>query len=88
MNRLTIGEFARASRLTQKALRLYDELGLLPPAHVDPRSGYRTYDLAQLERAQLVCGCAVWACPWRGSGWCVTSRRVRQRLKSPRTGVR
>ena len=54
MNRLTIGEFARASRLTQKALRLYDELGLLPPAHVDPRSGYRTYDLAQLERAQLV----------------------------------
>ncbi|MGH3671582.1 MAG: MerR family transcriptional regulator [Pseudonocardiaceae bacterium] len=54
MNRLTIGEFARASRLTQKALRLYDELGLLPPAHVDPRSGYRTYDLAQPERAQLV----------------------------------
>src|SRR5689334_19349908 len=31
---LTIGEFARASRLSAKALRLYDELGLLRPARV------------------------------------------------------
>lgn len=29
---LTIGAFARASRLSLKALRLYDELHLLPPA--------------------------------------------------------
>jgi PPM family protein phosphatase len=41
-------------RLTPKALRLYDELGLLPPAFVDPASGYRFYDPAQLERARLV----------------------------------
>jgi len=33
---LTIGAFARAARLTPKALRLYDELGVLPPAAVDP----------------------------------------------------
>jgi serine/threonine protein phosphatase PrpC len=51
---LTIGAFARAAGLSQKALRLYDELGLLPPAHVDPASGYRFYDPAQLERARLV----------------------------------
>ncbi|MFI5523954.1 MerR family transcriptional regulator [Streptomyces platensis] len=51
---LTIGAFARASRLSPKALRLYDELGLLPPAHVDPHSGYRHYAPAQLERARLV----------------------------------
>jgi len=38
---LTIGAFARASRLSPKALRLYDELGLLRPAEVDPASGYR-----------------------------------------------
>ena len=38
---LTIGAFARASRLSPKALRLYDELGLLRPASVDPVSGYR-----------------------------------------------
>ncbi|OLF07168.1 hypothetical protein BLA60_28570 [Actinophytocola xinjiangensis] len=51
---LTIGAFARASRLSAKALRLYDELGLLRPARVDPVSGYRFYEPAQLERARLV----------------------------------
>jgi PPM family protein phosphatase len=51
---LTIGAFARASRLSPKALRLYDELGLLPPAHVDPSSGYRFYAPEQLDRARLV----------------------------------
>ncbi|MFE2425776.1 MerR family transcriptional regulator [Streptomyces sp. NPDC059373] len=54
MGLLTIGAFARASRLSPKALRLYDELGLLPPAQVDPATGYRFYDPAQLERARLV----------------------------------
>lgn len=51
---LTIGEFARLAGLTPKALRLYDDLGLLPPARVDPASGYRYYDPAQLEQARLV----------------------------------
>ncbi|MEW1753219.1 MerR family transcriptional regulator [Streptomyces angustmyceticus] len=51
---LTIGAFARACRLSPKALRLYDELGLLIPERVDPRSGYRHYAPAQLERARLV----------------------------------
>jgi DNA-binding transcriptional MerR regulator len=51
---MTIGEFARLSRLSPKALRLYDELGLLPPAEVDPGSGYRWYADGQLENARLV----------------------------------
>ncbi|MFD0315850.1 MerR family transcriptional regulator [Streptomyces flavalbus] len=51
---LTIGAFARAARLSPKALRLYDELGLLPPARVDPVTGYRHYAPRQLERARLV----------------------------------
>jgi protein phosphatase len=54
MELLTIGAFAKASRLSPKALRLYDELGLLVPARTDPSSGYRLYDPAQLERARLV----------------------------------
>ncbi|MGC0418037.1 MerR family transcriptional regulator [Embleya sp. AB8] len=54
MGTMTIGEFARASRLSPKALRLYDELGLLRPVRVDPTTGYRYYDPAQLERARLV----------------------------------
>lgn len=51
---LTIGAFARAVRLSPKALRLYDELGLLTPARVDTATGYRYYTGAQLERARLV----------------------------------
>ena len=51
---LTIGEFARQARLSQKALRLYDELGLLRPFRVDEWSGYRYYASSQLERARLV----------------------------------
>jgi protein phosphatase len=51
---MTSGAFARASGLSRKALRLYDDLGLLHPARVDPASGYRQYDPAQLEQARLV----------------------------------
>jgi DNA-binding transcriptional MerR regulator len=54
MDLLSIGEFAQASRLSPKALRLYDELGLLVPAHVDEYTGYRWYAAEQLERARLV----------------------------------
>ncbi|WP_406459123.1 protein phosphatase 2C domain-containing protein [Streptomyces sp. NBC_00876] len=51
---VTIGAFARLSRLSAKALRRYDELGLLTPALVDPVNGYRYYDPAQARTARLV----------------------------------
>jgi PPM family protein phosphatase len=51
---LTIGAFAREARLSPKALRLYDDAGLLRPAAVDAANGYRYYDRAQLDRARLV----------------------------------
>ncbi|MFF0188467.1 MerR family transcriptional regulator [Streptomyces sp. NPDC005244] len=54
MGLLTIGTFAKASRLSPKALRLYDELGLLAPARVDPATGYRLYAPEQLDQARLV----------------------------------
>ncbi|GAA1295758.1 MerR family transcriptional regulator [Pseudonocardia xinjiangensis] len=54
MELLTIGTFARVARLSPKALRLYDELGLLRPARVDASSGYRYYSPDQLDRARLV----------------------------------
>ncbi|PWG09969.1 hypothetical protein DF268_29840 [Streptomyces sp. V2] len=54
MTLLTIGAFARACRLSPKALRLYDELDLLRPAQVDPGTGYRRYAPDQLEQARLV----------------------------------
>lgn len=51
---LSIGVFARRSRLSTKALRLYDRLGVLAPAHVDELSGYRRYRESQLAAARLV----------------------------------
>ncbi|MFI5759269.1 MerR family transcriptional regulator [Streptomyces sp. NPDC051569] len=54
MELLTIGEFAARSRLSPKALRLYDRLGLLAPARVDAATGYRWYRQDQVERARLV----------------------------------
>jgi DNA-binding transcriptional MerR regulator len=51
---LTIGAFAARTRLSVKALRLYDRLGLLAPVHVDEASGYRYYRAEQVERARLV----------------------------------
>ncbi|WP_430783319.1 MerR family transcriptional regulator [Actinoplanes sp. G11-F43] len=51
---MTIGAFARAVRLSPKALRLYDELGLLTPAAVGGESGYRLYHPDQLEKARLI----------------------------------
>jgi len=38
---MTTGEFSRRSQLSIKALRLYDRQGLLRPAVVDERNGYR-----------------------------------------------
>ena len=54
MKEISIGEFARRSRLSLKALRLYDERGVLVPSRVDRASGYRYYDTAQLDQARLV----------------------------------
>jgi len=51
---LSIGVFARRSRLSMKALRLYARLGLLTPAHVDRGNGYRQYRESQLATARLV----------------------------------
>ena len=51
---LTIGVFARRSRLSMKALRLYDQLELLIPADVDPENGYRRYRESQLATARLI----------------------------------
>ena len=51
---MTIGQFASATWLSPKALRLYDRKGLLSPDTVDPHSGYRRYSPAQIEAARLI----------------------------------
>ena len=51
---LSIGMFAQLSGLTVKALRHYDQIDLLRPAHVDESSGYRYYALAQARTAEAI----------------------------------
>jgi protein phosphatase len=51
---VSIGEFSRLSRLSPKALRLYDDLGLLVPDQVDAATGYRWYADTQLDQARVV----------------------------------
>ena len=51
---VSIGEFARLSRLSPKALRLYDSSGVLEPLRVDAATGTRHYAREQIERARLV----------------------------------
>jgi DNA-binding transcriptional MerR regulator len=51
---LSSGEFSRRSRLSVKALRLYDRIGLLRPAEVEPGNGYRGYAESQLYAARLI----------------------------------
>ncbi|MEU9819476.1 MerR family transcriptional regulator [Pseudonocardia alni] len=51
---LSIGEFAQVTGLTIKALRHYDERGLIRPIRVDPLTRHRSYGSAQLGDAVLV----------------------------------
>ena len=51
---MTIGRFSRLTGLSVKALRHYDEVGLLRPATVDPETGYRSYSSAQVGQAEAI----------------------------------
>ncbi len=51
---LTIGEFSRLSRVSVKALRYYDQIGLFKPEYVSPETGYRYYKVGQLHDMLLI----------------------------------
>jgi DNA-binding transcriptional MerR regulator len=53
-NLVPIGRFSTMTRLSVKALRHYDEIGLLVPAEVDRSSGYRYYRYEQANRAEAI----------------------------------
>ena len=50
----SIGEFARLGTVSVRTLRHYDEIGLLPPAKVNPGTGYRGYSAEQLGRLNRI----------------------------------
>ena len=51
---IPIGKMAAANRVTIATLRLYDQMGLLKPAYIDPDSGYRYYDIKQTSRLDFI----------------------------------
>lgn len=46
---MRIGAFSRLGRVSIKALRHYEAIGLLRPARIDAATGYRHYDESQLD---------------------------------------
>ena len=52
--RLSIGEMSRINHTSINALRLYDKLGILRPAYVDPNTNYRYYDINQNSRLNMI----------------------------------
>jgi len=51
---LKIGDFSQLAQVSVRALRIYDEMGLLKPVHVDKFSGYRHYETEQLPRLNRI----------------------------------
>lgn len=49
-----IGDFSKLSRVSIKALRLYDEMGLLKPTQVDQFTSYRYYCASQLPKLNRI----------------------------------
>lgn len=49
-----IGLFSKYTKVTVKALRFYEEEGLLEPAYIDPVTNYRYYSTDQLPRAHKI----------------------------------
>lgn len=49
-----IGDFSRLSQVSVKALRYYDQIDLLKPAHIDPFTSYRYYAAEQLPRLNRI----------------------------------
>ncbi|WP_093796914.1 MerR family transcriptional regulator [Streptomyces sp. Wb2n-11] len=51
---LSIGEFSEMCHLSPQTLRFYHSEGLLVPADVSERTGYRSYRFEQVEQAVLI----------------------------------
>ena len=51
---LRIGDFSKLSQVSVKALRFYDEIGLLEPSYVDRITGYRYYATNLLSRLNRI----------------------------------
>ena len=56
LTKLKIGEFSKMMQVTVKTLRHYEQKGLLLPSEVDEWTGYRYYNIAQMQRLNTIRG--------------------------------
>lgn len=47
---LPIGEFSKICKVSTKTLRYYEEIGLINPDKIKPKTGYRYYSIRQLKK--------------------------------------
>jgi MerR family regulatory protein len=89
MQLMPIGRFSRLTGVGVKALRHYDEIGLLVPAAVDDETGYRFYSGEQVQTAEAIRALAQARHAARGDSLCAHGRKPRgvARGRSSRTSV-
>ena len=56
LTKLKIGEFSKMMQVTVKTLRHYEQKGLLHPSEVDEWTGYRYYNITQMQRLNTIRG--------------------------------
>ncbi|MBS7007953.1 MerR family DNA-binding transcriptional regulator [Anaerostipes sp.] len=54
---LTIGEVSKMKGVGIKSLRYYDRIGILKPAYINPKTGYRYYAINQMLMVDLILLC-------------------------------
>ena len=51
---LKIGDFSKLSCISIRMLRYYDKQNMLKPSYIDEETGYRFYEITQLEEANMI----------------------------------
>lgn len=54
MNKLSIGQMAKLNRVSERALRLYQQKGILEPCEIDENTGYRYYGISQSTKLDMI----------------------------------
>ncbi|MGN1382503.1 MAG: MerR family transcriptional regulator [Eubacterium sp.] len=56
-NYLSIGAVARLKKISVKALRYYEQIGIFTPAYINPETGYRYYSIEQMYILDIILAC-------------------------------
>ena len=54
-NYFSIGELSELQGISRQTLIYYDKIDLFKPAHIDPLTGYRYYDVNQIDYLDTIC---------------------------------